>query len=165
MREIEVLRTLEEKVSPDWTALLLVDMVNDLIRTDGKAATAAKRPMEHVNEVLPQIERLLGFARAAGVMVVHIQHTTLEHGFGLSGPWVDARSNATYGMLEFCMENSWGHQVIDELAPIARRSGRAEVPLQRVRRDQSESGAAQRPAQDGHRRRRVDQRLRRGHRP
>ena len=128
MREIEVLRTLEEKVSPDWTALLLVDMVNDLIRADGKAATAAKRPMDHVNEVLPQIERLLGFARAAGVMVVHIQHTTLEHGFGLSGPWVDARSHATYGMLEFCMENSWGHQVIDELAPIP-----GEVVVQKYR--------------------------------
>ncbi len=119
MNEVEVLRTLRDKVNPDWTALLIVDMVNDLVRADGKAAMAAKRPMDHVDAVLPNIERLLSFARAAGVMVVHIQHTTLEHGLGASGPWVEARSHARYGLLEFCMENSWGQQVINELMPIA----------------------------------------------
>jgi nicotinamidase-related amidase len=116
--EAEVLRSLEEKINPGWTALLLVDMLNDLIHPDGKAAVAAKRPMGHVNEVLPSIERLLSLARQAGVMVVHVQHTTLEHGLGLSGPWLDARSHATYGMLEFCMEGSWGQQVIDQLKPL-----------------------------------------------
>jgi len=119
MNEVEVLRTLEDKVNPDWTALLIVDMVNDLVRAEGKAAIAAKRPMDHVDAMLPNVERLLGFARAAGVMVIHIQHTTLDHGLGASGPWLDARSHATYGLLEFCMENSWGQQVIDELKPIA----------------------------------------------
>jgi ureidoacrylate peracid hydrolase len=116
--EVEVLRSLEEKVNPRWTALLLVDMLNDLILPEGKAAVAAKRPMGHVNEVLPSIEHLLSLARRAGVMVVHVQHTTLEHGLGLSGPWLDARSHATYGMLEFCMEGSWGQQVIDQLKPL-----------------------------------------------
>jgi nicotinamidase-related amidase len=118
MPEIEVLRTLEEKTNPRWTALLLVDMLNDLIHPEGKAATAAQRPMAHVNEVLPNIERLLALARRAGVMIVHIQHTTLQHGLGLSGPWLDARSHATYGMLEFCMDGSWGQQVIDQLKPL-----------------------------------------------
>lgn len=118
MPDVEVLRTLEEKVAPRHTALVLVDMLNDLILPEGKAAIAANRPMDHVNEVLPNIEHLLSLARRAGVMVAHIQHTTLENGIGLSGPWLDARSHATYGMLEFCMDGSWGQQVIDQLKPL-----------------------------------------------
>jgi ureidoacrylate peracid hydrolase len=119
MPDVQVLTGLREKVNPWWTALLLVDMSNDLISPQGKAAVLAKRPMDHVDEVLPHIERLLAEARSAGVLIVHIQQTTLEHGLGLSGPWLDARAHATYGMLEFCMEGSWGQQTIDQLKPAA----------------------------------------------
>lgn len=128
MQASEILRTLEDKTKPEWTALLLVDMLNDLIRDEGKVAAEAARPMEHVHEVLPNIERLLHLARQAGVMVVHVQHTTLSDGFGLSGPWLDARSHATYSMLELCMAGSWGQKVIDELAPVP-----GEVTVQKYR--------------------------------
>lgn len=115
--DFQVLRTLGEKVQPKSTALLIVDMVNDLVHPDGKAAKVANRPLEHVEEVLPNIERLLDLARQAGAMIVHIQHTTLEHGVGGSGPWLDVRSRATYGLLEFCVAGTWGQQVIDRLEP------------------------------------------------
>lgn len=115
---VPVLRTLAEKARPDHTALLVVDMVNDLVRSDGKVATVAKRPMDHVNEVLPNIGRLLHMARRAGAFVVHIQHTTYPNMVGVSGPWFDARVHATYGMLDFCIDGTWGQQVIDELNPL-----------------------------------------------
>jgi ureidoacrylate peracid hydrolase len=63
------------------------------------------------------MRRLLDAARRAGALVVHAQHTTLPGHASDSGPWLDARSRATYSVTDLCVQGSWGQQIIDELAP------------------------------------------------
>lgn len=117
-----MLSSLEEKIHPAHTALLLIDMVNDFIDVRGKTASRANRPLDHARAVIPSMQGLLAGARRAGVMVVHVQHTTLLDHASDSGPWLDARTRATYSVEDICLDGSWGQQIIDELAPLAGES-------------------------------------------
>lgn len=117
-RTPQVRRTLAEMIVPQDTALVIVDMCNDFVDPRGKTATLANRPLDHARSVIPAQQRLLTAARAGGVDVVHIIHSTLpDHGSD-SGAWLEARSRATYSVPDICLEGSWGQQVIDELAPV-----------------------------------------------
>jgi nicotinamidase-related amidase len=113
-----VLSTLPDKIAPSHTALVLVDMCNDFLSPQGKTATRAGRKLDHAIRVIPVMQRLLAAARAAGVLVVHAQHTTLPDHASDSGPWLDARSRATFSVVDLCVQGSWGQQIIDDLAPI-----------------------------------------------
>jgi ureidoacrylate peracid hydrolase len=119
MSRPEVLSSLEAKVDPHHTALLVIDMANDLVDPDGKTAKRAMRPIEHARSVIPVLKKLVESARNAGVMVVFIQHTTMPDSRGVSGAWLDARSRATYSVEDLCVEGTWGQQVIQELQPSA----------------------------------------------
>lgn len=113
-----MLKTLQEKVRPEHTALLLVDMCNDFVHPDGKTAQRAGRPVEHAAPAIPVMARLLESARSAGVLVVHCQHTTLPDGASASGPWLDARSRATFSVPDIGLAGTWGQEIIAELAPV-----------------------------------------------
>jgi len=113
----EVLSSLDEKADPAYSAVLSIDMVNDFIDPGGKTAIRAKRPLDHARAVIEPLARLLAAARAAGVLVVHIQHTTMPDGSSASGPWLDARSRATYSVDDICLDGTWGQEIIAELAP------------------------------------------------
>jgi nicotinamidase-related amidase len=117
MKAIAVLRGLPSIAAPEHTALVIVDMVNDFIDPAGKTATLAARPLDHARRVIPAMQRLLASARSAGLMVVHVQHTTLPDGRSDSGPWLEARSRASYSVPDICLDGSWGQQIIAELAP------------------------------------------------
>jgi nicotinamidase-related amidase len=117
MARPSVLTTLADKVQPERTALLIIDMLNDFVHSDGKAAVRGDRPMEFVQSIVPDIRRLLLAARRAGVLPVHIQHSTLPEGLSDSGPWLEARMRATYSAMDVCLQGTWGQQSIDELAP------------------------------------------------
>jgi ureidoacrylate peracid hydrolase len=113
----QIRSTLAQMVVPKDTALVLVDMCNDFVDPRGKTATLANRPLDHARSVIPAQQRLLAAARAADVDVVHIIHSTLpDHGSD-SGPWLEARSRATFSVPDICLEGSWGQEVIEELAP------------------------------------------------
>jgi nicotinamidase-related amidase len=114
---VTVRRTLAEKVAPPHTALLLIDMVNDLIDPAGKAALRAGRPIDHARAAIAPQRALLDATRAAGVRIVYINHATLPDQAGASGPWLEARGRATYSVEDLCLAGSWGAQVVDELAP------------------------------------------------
>lgn len=119
MADRPVIRTtLEEKVAPERAALVLIDMVNDFIDPQGKTATRANRPLDHARSVIPVMQELLASARTAGVPVIHVRHTTLPDHRSDSGPWLDARSRATYSVEDICLDGSWGGQIIDELKPL-----------------------------------------------
>lgn len=120
----ELLRTVEAKVAPQHTALVIVDMVNDFVHPEGKAATRGKRPLDFIRSVIPGIRGLVDAAREAGVLVVHIQHTTLLDDLSNSGPWLDSRMNATYSAVDVCMDGTWGQEIIEELQP---ESGEAVI--------------------------------------
>lgn len=112
-----VLSTLAEKVDPDRTALVIVDMVNDFVHPEGKTAVRAGRKVEHAHKAIPQQQLLLAGARAAGAPVIHVQHTTLPDHASDSGVWLDARSRATYSVVDICMDGTWGQEIVEELQP------------------------------------------------
>jgi nicotinamidase-related amidase len=114
----EVLSTLDAKVAAGHTALVLIDMCNDFLSPEGKTAARAGRSLGHAQRVIPVMRRLLDQARQSGVLVVFAQHTTLPDHRSDSGPWLDARSRATFSVVDLCTRGSWGQQIIDELAPI-----------------------------------------------
>jgi ureidoacrylate peracid hydrolase len=113
-----VLSSLPAKIQPDRTALLIVDMVNDFVDPQGKTAVIAKRPIEHARAIIPTIRRMVDGAHAVDVPVVYVQQTTLPHHASDSGPWLDARSRATFSVTDICLDGSWGQQIIKELAPL-----------------------------------------------
>jgi nicotinamidase-related amidase len=118
-RRQEPMRALDEKLDPAHAALIIVDMENDFVHAEGKAATRGRRPLDHIHAIIPNIQRLLEAARSAGVLVAHIQHTTLLDDLGSSGSWLDARMKATYSAVDVCLDGTWGQQIIDELQPVA----------------------------------------------
>ncbi len=112
-----ILATLSEKVVPEHTALIIIDMSNDLVDPMGKTAQRAGRPIDHARRVIPAMQTLIDEARDAGAMVVFIQHTTLRDYRGVSGAWLDARTRSTFSVEDLCVEDTWGHEIIKELTP------------------------------------------------
>ncbi len=110
-----ILASLEEKIAPGHTALLVIDMLNDFLDPAGKTATRARRPIDAARAVIPRIAALADSARAVGVTVIFVQHTTLPDYASASGAWLDARSRATYSTDDICERGTWGQQVIPEL--------------------------------------------------
>lgn len=108
---------LSELADPARTALLIVDMSNDFVHPDGKAARVGRRDLTASRAVIGTIADLAARARAAGVPVIHCQHTTLPGGASASGPWREARRRATYSAPDICLAGTWGHDIIDDLAP------------------------------------------------
>ena len=114
---MEVLRTLEEKVDPRHTAILAIDMVNDFLDPEGKTPKRAQRPLEKARAAIAPMSLVLERSRDAGAQVVYVQHTTMLDGSSNSGPWIDARSRATFSVEDICLDGTWGQEIIRELTP------------------------------------------------
>lgn len=112
-----VLSSLDEKVRPDRTALLVIDMLNDFVHPDGKTAVRGNRPLDYVAAIVPTIRDLLYAARQFGILPIYVVHSTLEDNASDSGPWLDARSRATYSVEDIALEGTWGQRVVDGLTP------------------------------------------------
>jgi ureidoacrylate peracid hydrolase len=96
--------TLAETVAPSHTALLVVDVQNDFCRDEPRQA------------MIPHIARLSTVARDSGVEVVYIQNTVLPD--GLSDSPADLARRRKLGInTDVTVDGSWGHRVVDELAP------------------------------------------------
>lgn len=112
-----VLSSLAEKAESSRAALLVIDMSNDFLDPAGKTAVRGGRRTDAARGVIPVQQRLIAAARSAGVPVIYVVHTTLPGYASASGPWLDARSRATYSVEDICLDRTWGQQVIDELKP------------------------------------------------
>lgn len=115
---IEMRRTLAEKVHPSRVALVIIDMQNDLLHPDGKAAIGGGRDTGAAWAIVPALQKLLAKAREHNILTIHVQATTLSQQASGSGPWLDSRSRATFSTPDICVEGSWGQQTIEELAPV-----------------------------------------------
>jgi nicotinamidase-related amidase len=89
----------EVRVDPARTALVVIDMQNDYVRSGGSAL------VPDAEATLPAIGRLLELARASRMRVVYTQDTHRE-GDREWEIWP-----------EHCREGSWGWQIVPELAP------------------------------------------------
>ncbi len=116
----EILTTMEELVDPTHTALVIVDIQNDLVKQkDEQGNLTYSVPM--YEPMVPQVKKTIDEARAAGVLIVRLQHTSLPNFRDESPPRIRYRMKACgckdpddlrIPPLE---EGSWGWDVIDEL--------------------------------------------------
>ena len=94
------------RVDPSRTALIIGDMQNDFVKEGGTLV------VPDAEGTIPAIGNLLDLARESGMRIVFVQDT---HRAG-DPEW------EIWG--EHCREESWGWQVVDELAP---REGEATI--------------------------------------
>lgn len=117
----EILETLEEIVDPRHAALVILDVQNDTCSSGG-AAGRAGRDLSMMPEMVLHLQGLLEEARRQKLLRVFVQTTVLPGGRSDSGAWL--YRNLAKGIRpnpeddDFCIEGTWGHQVVAELQPL-----------------------------------------------
>ena len=118
-----VLTELAELVDPAHTALLLVDMQRDFVEPGG-AFGALGVDLSMYPVVRPRLATLLAAARENGVLVVHVQNTTLP------GRRSDSPAQLRFNLrmhgaarpdgspLRYTVEDTPGHDFVPELRPL-----------------------------------------------
>lgn len=111
-----MLKDLRERVAPQHTALLIVDMQVDFC-VDGAGTARAGRDLSRTKAIIPNLVKLRDAASAAGALVVHVGFWTLEEHLSDGGPWLAQRRRSTFSGDKLAMENSKGAEFIPELSP------------------------------------------------
>ena len=70
----EVFTTLEERVNPKHTALLLIDLQNDFVMPAGYFGKLGW-DVSPLRQIVPRVRRVLQAARHSGVLIIHVQMT------------------------------------------------------------------------------------------
>lgn len=83
----------------DKTAVVVVDMQNDFVKSEGNLMVPA------ASETLPYIQQLLAMARLHRVKIAYTQDTAVE-----DDPEFDIWP-------QHCVQGTWGWEIIDELTP------------------------------------------------
>ena len=125
-----VFNTLEELVSPQHTALLLIDLQHDYITPQDSHGNARKTNTACL-QIVPTVKRLLDAARRRGILVVHIQMTHYPGHISDSPAWLrsnlikagrkDALSDEQFQTrcielaCEACIENGVAHECVHRL--------------------------------------------------
>ena len=110
----EILRTLEELVNPEYAALVVVDVQNDFVKSDGKLACP---------DTIMKLKNLIESARKAGVMVVYLQDTLLPRRLSDSAPYFEKYmkfqgSDDPKDVKDEAVFETWGWEIIDEIKPL-----------------------------------------------
>jgi ureidoacrylate peracid hydrolase len=113
---------LQEKVSPDRTAVIVVDMQNDFCSREGAYKTVnPELDLEPIDEMVPRLSALLDDARRVGTTVIYVRaiYNTDDNRY-LSPVWLEhaeRRRHGLYTEVPLCKEGSWGAEIIPELQP------------------------------------------------
>jgi ureidoacrylate peracid hydrolase len=117
----EPLTTLEAKVRPAHTAMLVVDMQNEFCCEGGMVA-AEGCDVTPVQEMALTLRPLLETARAAGVLVVFTQNiTSTNDNWYLSEVWLEQaarRRKGSYSERWPCAPGSWGADYYEDVRPL-----------------------------------------------
>jgi nicotinamidase-related amidase len=116
-----VLTELHEIVAADHTALVVIDMQNDLCDQGGAFAQQGA-DLSAYPDVIKMQRMLINAARDAGVLVAFVRATTLPRGLSSSPAqlFFEHRIKESYAHpldqpFEFCLPGTWGHEVVDAL--------------------------------------------------
>jgi ureidoacrylate peracid hydrolase len=112
---------LADRVHPDLTALLVIDMQNDFVHADGETARWMRNRLEAAGAVIPDgetltervvpaLHRLVAHARELGVPVVWVRMELDDE--------TRDRFMTAQGWLP-CVPGSWGAEWYDGLGPLA----------------------------------------------
>ena len=114
-----VFDSLAEVVDPKHTAVVVVDMQNDLVSPEGLAGRRGGN-VSAQRAILPTLQRLLDAARGAGARVVYIQFVTEKSYASLHPSWIyryRVLNWANQALDKRVMEDEWGSEVVEEIAP------------------------------------------------
>lgn len=130
VKHAALLRTLEARVAPEHTALVLIDMQNDFVAIQG--AVGRREPMPLVERATARIPTLLAHARAAGCTIVHVNAEYGQHVRYVGSPYrfpsAHTREGAVWSVsateladghefpsdeVEVCLPGSWGREPLD----------------------------------------------------
>lgn len=100
-----MLRTLEEKIDPPHTALLVVDVQNDFCHPDFELARMGA-DVSAAQEAVPRIEQLIAAGRSAGVLVVFVQ--VIHHKADISDVYLEHRARTLPGAAPIVKDGTWG---------------------------------------------------------
>jgi nicotinamidase-related amidase len=120
----QVYTELSELVAPAHTALLLVDMQRDFVEPDGAFGELGV-DLTMYRRQRPRLARLLENARAASVLVIHLQNTALPDRMSDSPAQIrfNLRIHASQredgNPLRYTVPGTPGHDIVQELAPRA----------------------------------------------
>jgi ureidoacrylate peracid hydrolase len=115
-----VLTDAHEIVAPARTAIVVVDMQNDLC-ADGGVFQTLGYDITSVRRPIPAIRRLLTAARSARVAIVYVNMTTFPSYESWAPSYIrfNLQQIGLPQGLFYTQPGTWGWQVIDELAPNA----------------------------------------------
>ncbi len=108
-----ILRSLQERSDPRWTALLIVDVQNDFVSPKGSAAQRGD-DISAAQAMVPSLVRLIDEARRVSLPVIYIKTT---HGEWTDSPsWIYRKSQQ--GALNTCREGTWGAEFYQGISPL-----------------------------------------------
>jgi nicotinamidase-related amidase len=126
-----VFESLSEVLRPSHCALLVIDMQNDLLSPRGAYARGGNDDVLLVCATVPVVVGMVSAAREASVPVFFTQNTTLKNGSSDSPAWIYFKNYSRPALAgAYTVEGSWGHEIIDDLAPLER-----EVVVRKHRSD------------------------------
>ena len=105
---------LGEILDPRHTALLVVDVQNDMCRPDGWMARQG-RDVGAIQAAVPRIAQLAAAARECGVTVVLIEQTTLPDNASDSPAWLYFKTRDGRRRTDYTLDGSWGQQTLEEI--------------------------------------------------
>lgn len=112
----EIYSNLAEILAPEHTALVIVDMQNDMCHPDGWFSQQG-RDGSAIRETVPRIASLLEAARSSGVLPVFIEQTTLPQNQSDTDGWLYFKTRDGRQRTDYTLDGSWGQAVLEELSP------------------------------------------------
>jgi ureidoacrylate peracid hydrolase len=100
---------------PEITGLLIIDPYNDFLSEGGKTYDLLKAVMD-ANECLPNMQRILGAARKAGIRVFYALHHRYRPGDYESWEYIAPIQRRTWSRKTF-EYGSWGGEIRDGFEP------------------------------------------------
>ncbi|MFN0072397.1 MAG: cysteine hydrolase family protein [Chloroflexota bacterium] len=110
---IEVLTTLDERVDPHHSAVIVVDMQNDYC-SPGGASDRNGRDISAIATILPPMCALLERARALDIPRIYTKYSVGPGNAGLSGPEI-LRRGLNFAGVQATIKGTWGHEIVADL--------------------------------------------------
>jgi ureidoacrylate peracid hydrolase len=121
LAHLPMLTTLEEKVDPRHTALIVVDVLNDFC-AEGGMMDLEGQDVSTAQAMAARLPRLIQAARDAGVLVVFVRNVySSQNNTYLSDVWLEQaarRRSGSYTEREVCARDSWQGDFYGDVRPL-----------------------------------------------
>ena len=113
--------SMEELISPQYTAVAVVDAQNDFCK-EGGALHKFGADLSFFHETIKNIKMLIEEARTVKVPIVYVQNTALPNHASDSPEmirwYIKTWTHNFKRIPTFTLEGTWGEQIVDELRPV-----------------------------------------------